>query len=173
MRIRCGILAAVALLLGVATVQAATPPPLQALQFLVGTWRAEGGGGPGQGSGTFSFARSLQDRVILRTNTADYPAAGDRPASRHDDLMVVYVSDGGSVRADYYDSEGHVIRYAATAASDQELTLVSDAAAGAPRFRLSYKLGKDGVLAGSFDIAPPGKPDAFAPYLHWTARKSS
>ena len=28
-----------------------------------------------------------------------------------------------------------------------------------------------GTLNGRFDVAPPGKPEAFAPYLSWTARK--
>jgi len=170
--IRGGAAVVVLLTLAAASAWAETPKALQPLQFLVGTWKAEGGGAPGQGSGSFAFIRSLQDRVLLRTNTAEYPAAEGQPASRHDDLMVLYVSDTGDVRADYYDSEGHVIRYAATAVTERELTLVSEASSNGPRFRLSYKLGDGGALAGAFDVAPPGKPDAFAPYLHWTARKA-
>lgn len=173
MRIRCRVFLTLVLALTPWAVRAEAPKPLQALQFLIGTWRGEGGGGPGQGSGTFSFERSLQDRVILRKNASEYPAAENRPASRHDDLMVLFVSDGGDIRADYYDSEGHVIRYAAATVTDHELTLVSDAGASAPRFRLSYTLGQDGVLKGSFEIAPPGKPDSFTPYLTWMARKTS
>jgi hypothetical protein len=52
-----------------------------------------------------------------------------------------------------------------------ELTLVSDAANAAPTFRLSYTRKADGTLDGSFEIAPPGKPDTFQPYLSWTARR--
>jgi hypothetical protein len=44
-----------------------------------------------------------------------------------------------------------------------ELTLVSDAANAAPTFRLSYTRKADGTLDGSFEIAPPGKPDTFHP----------
>lgn len=151
----------------------ATPKALEPLAFLLGEWRAEGGGAPNEATGGFTFALSLQDRVIVRTNYADYPATKDKPASRHDDLMVLYSNASGELRADYYDSEGHVIRYVGTTPAVGELTLVSEIESGAPRFRLSYKLGSDGLLAGRFEIAPPGKPDSFGPYLAWTARQRS
>jgi hypothetical protein len=32
------------------------------------------------------------------------------PATRHDDLVAIHV-DGGRVKADYFDSDGRVIRY--------------------------------------------------------------
>ena len=46
------------------------------------------------------------------------------------------------------------------------------AAAPGPRFRLTYRLGTDGIIAGSFEIAPPGKPDAFGPYLTWSLKSA-
>jgi hypothetical protein len=46
------------------------PKELEPLAFLVGTWDGGGSGTPGQGSGGTSFAASLQDRVIVRTNFA-------------------------------------------------------------------------------------------------------
>jgi hypothetical protein len=149
--------------------RAAAPNELRALGFLLGDWQAEASGKPGEASGGFSFSSSLQDRVVVRTNWADYPATPQKPASRHDDLMVIQAGETG-LRADYYDSEGHVIRYAGTASEDS-LTLTSDVVSSAPRFRLSYKLGSGGSLEGRFEIAPPGRPDAFAPYLAWTARR--
>ena len=85
--------------------------------------------------------------------------------------MVIYATEGAGVRADYYDSEGHVIRYSVTSAAPGEATFLSDVVAGAPRFRLNYKLGADNLLKGEFAIAPPGKPEAFAPYLAWESRK--
>ncbi len=152
---------------------AAVPKGLEPLRFLLGDWQADGGGKPGEASGGFTFAPSLQDRVIVRTNYAEYPAAGDKPSSRHDDLMVLYATESGEFRADYYDSEGHVIHYAGSTPSVGELTLVSEVVRGAPRFRLSYKLGADGKLDGRFEVAPPGQPDSFAPYLAWTARRQN
>jgi hypothetical protein len=136
---------------------------LEPVRFLLGEWQASGGGKPGEASGGFTFAPSLQDRVIIRSNYAEYPATGDKPASRHDDLMVIYATESGEVRADYYDSEGHVIRYAGSSPAMDELVLVSEASNGAPRFRLTYKLGADGVLDGRFEVAPPGKPDSYGP----------
>jgi hypothetical protein len=49
--------------------------------------------------------------------------------------------------------------------------MVSEPAAGAPRFRFTYKILSPTELHVGFDIAPPGKPDAFSPYLSGTAHK--
>jgi hypothetical protein len=151
---------------------AAGPAELDPLAFLIGEWPASGTGQPGQGTGSTTFARSLQDKVIVRTNHADYPAQGGKPASRHDDLMVIYAAPGGGgARADYYDSEGHVIRYAVQTPDANQAVFTSDATAGAPRFRLTYKL-EGSVLKGTFEIAGPDAPDAFKPYLSWESRKA-
>src|SRR5207344_2341135 len=151
--------------IGWSPVGAAPPKDLRPLGFLLGDWQADRGGMPGEASGGFTFAPSLQDRVIVRTNYAEYPAASGKPASRHDDMMVLYATESGELRADYYDSEGHFIRYVGTMPSAGELILVSEISSGAPRFRLTYELGPDGVLDGRFEVAPPGKPDSFGPYL--------
>ena len=151
----------------------APPEGLAPLRFLLGDWQANGGGKPGEASGGFTFAASLQDRVIVRTNYAEYPAAGDKAASRHDDLMVLYATESGELRGDYYDSEGHVIRYVGTTPSPGELILVSEVSSGAPRFRLTYKLRADGGLDGRFEVASPGKPESFGPYLAWTSHRKS
>ncbi len=83
--------------------------------------------------------------------------------------MVIYV-DAGIVKADYFDDEGHVIRYVAEARPG-EVVFLSEIKASEPRYRLTYAQGSSTRLNGTFDVAPPGKPDAFAPYLSWTARK--
>lgn len=108
---------------------------------------------------------------MLRTNEATYAAASQRPASRHDDLMVIY-SEGGSMKADYFDNEGHVIRYAVRLRGSNGVVFVSDAKPSEPRYRLSYEMGADGVLSGTFAIAAPGAPEAFTPYFSWSARKT-
>src|SRR5262245_21427519 len=132
---------------------AAPPQALQQLSFLLGEWQAAGTGSPGEAKGGFTFAPGLQDRVIVRTNYADYPATADKPSFRHDDLMVLYATDAGESRADYYDNEGHVIRYAGATPARGQLTLVSESATAAPRFRLSYQLQPDGTLDGRFEVA--------------------
>lgn len=156
---------------------AADPPsdddPWKPFRFLVGEWMGEGGGEPGRGSGGFSFAWDLHEKVLVRRNRAEYPATQGRPASSHEDLMVIYRDEGGGpTRAIYFDSEGHVIHYKATFSQDHRtLTFLSDADPASPRFRLSYTRGEGEVLRIQFEIAPPGKPDAFKTYLDGNARR--
>jgi hypothetical protein len=150
-------------------VRADEPAELKPLAFLVGEWDSSGSGEPGSASGIAAFRWSLQDRVMVRTNVADYPGAGGRPASRHDDLLIIYVS-GTAVRADYYDSEGHVIRYSVRAPAPGQAVFLSDEVPGEPRFRLTYMLTAEGRLDGRFESADPGTA-VFKPYLTWHSRK--
>jgi hypothetical protein len=152
---------------------AAEPPAaLRALAFLAGTWESIGGGQPGSATGTATFSWSLQHQVLVRSSFAEYPATAAAAASRHDDLMVIYATASSGVRADYYDNEGHVIRYSVTVRSPKEAVFLSDAVAGEPRFRLTYKRVSDETLDGEFEIAPPGALDAFKPHLSWHSRRS-
>jgi hypothetical protein len=161
------------LLLAGSTGWAKEPAALEPLAFLVGEWRASGEGQPGTGSGKAVFARGLQDRVIVRTSYAEYPGAPGQPASRHDDLMIIFAAPEGGARADYYDNEGHVIRYAVQVPGPGRAVFLSEPGAGQPRFRLSYALDAAGVLAGEFAIAPPGATDAFKPYLTWKSPRAT
>ncbi|HEX7077913.1 MAG TPA: hypothetical protein VF363_05795 [Candidatus Eisenbacteria bacterium] len=168
MRTVFALIAALAVALGALPALAETPEALRPLSFLLGDWRAgANAGAPGQGSGGCAFRLDLQDRVIVRTNHAEYPAAGGRPAVVHDDLMVIYPGDGGALRADYYDNEGHVIRYGVTAAAEGVVTFLSDASAPGPRYRLTYRRGNGVVVEGRFEMAPPDKPDEFKTYTAW------
>ena len=65
----------------------ASGPSLDDLRPLVGEWVGEGTGKPGEGTGAFSFAPSLDGRILVRNNRADYPAAEKKPATTHMDLM--------------------------------------------------------------------------------------
>lgn len=151
----------------------AAPSGLAPLEFLLGEWVVDKGK-PDEPSGRTTFTWGLQDRVILRTNYADYPASERGPASRHDDLMVIYAGEGegAGIRADYYDSEGHVIRYTVRVPRPNVAIFVSNAAKGSPRYRLTYELTEAG-LQGKFEIAPPGAPEAFSPYLVWKSQRVS
>jgi len=147
----------------------AVPAPFAPFRFLLGRWVANGD--QTGATGGFAFAFDLQNHVIARTNYSNTPSAGERPASRHDDLLVIYL-EGDAVKADYFDSEGHVIRYVVSA-NPQTIVFLSDVISGQPRYRLTYRRGaSDDTLTGTFEIAPPAKPDGFAPYLSWSARKS-
>ena len=138
-------------------------------QFLVGNWAGEGGGQPGQGSGAFSFAPDLQGKILVRKSFAEYPPANGKPASRHDDLMIVYHDEAThELRATYFDSEEHVIHYNVKPA-EGGVVFVSDGAPSSARFRMTYTgTGKD-TLKFKFEVAAPGK--EFAPYLEAAAHR--
>ena len=140
---------------------------------LVGQWHAAGKGSPGEGVGVFSFAFDLQNKVLVRKSHTDYPAVEGRPAFAHDDLMILYEDEAAKrFRADYYDNEGHVIRYTADLSSDgNTFTFVSDPAASQPRFRLTYITRGDDALGVKFEIAPPNLPDKFKIYVEGSAHK--
>ena len=158
---------------GAATAQQPKDSNWEGLRPLLGKWTAEGGGQPGQASaGGFSFDFDLQGKVLVRRNYSEYPATGGKPASRHDDLMVIYKEPDQRTRAVYFDNEGHVIHYSVFLSEDKRtITLLSDSVPTAPRFRLIYNLLKDDSLSIEFDIAPPGKPDSFSKYVEGKARR--
>jgi len=144
-------------------------------QFLLRDWAgADSGGVPGKANvGACSFAVELQGAVIMRKNHAEYPASKDRPATVHDDLMTIY-RQGNLVRADYFDSEGHVIHYTAThRVADKSWVFIGDTVAGQPRFRLTYTETSANELKLAFEMAVPGKPDAFQPYITATLQRQT
>ena len=110
---------------------------------------------------------------MVQTNHAEYPGSGGRPRLVHDDLMIICRIENGEVRADYYDTEGHVIHYRVDTAQSGEITFRSDPSAAGPGYRLKYKLRQDGAVQGEFAIAPPGTPGAFKVYLSWEMRKQA
>jgi hypothetical protein len=138
-----------------------------AFRFLLGDWVGEGTGAPGEATGGFSFSFDLEGKVLVRRNRADYPATKDRSAFSHTDLMVIYHEpDGQTVRAIYFDNEGHVIHYSVSLSQDQTaLTFLSDPSPSAPRFRFTYIKARNDSMTFRFDIAPPGKPEGFSKYL--------
>jgi hypothetical protein len=164
--------ALVLLLLSADGVRAASDP-WEPFRFLIGSWVGEGSGQPGKGSGEFTLAPDLDGKILVRKNHADVPASSNRSAAVHDDLMIIYPGEKGkSPRAIYFDNEGHVINYTVTS-SPGEIVFLSEAAAAAPRLRLSYKKTGNDTVSIKFDFAPPGKPDAFRTYLEGSARRKS
>lgn len=138
----------------------------------LGEWQGVGSSNVGQGSGGFSFEPELQGTVLVRHNYAQYPATKEKPAYRHDDLMVIYSGADKNVHADYWDNEGHVIRYNVDVL-DSKLVFTSDAAQPGPRYRLTYiKTGED-ALKLTFEIAPAANRDAFKTFIEASARRKS
>ncbi len=157
---------------GLSAQQAAPTADWSAWQFFMGKWEGEGTGSPGEGTGGFSFAPDLGKRILVRKNFAEYPATKDRPAFRHDDLMIVYQETGKPTRAEYFDNEGHVIHYTVSFSADSTaVVFVSEASTSEPRYRLTNTKDGNDKLIITFEIAPPGKPDAFRQYIKASARR--
>ncbi|WP_291271118.1 hypothetical protein [Geothrix sp.] len=155
---------------------AQTPAPAAApkadifspVRFLVGQWKGEGDGQPGQATGAATFRFELEGKALVRRSHADYPPANGRPATHHEDLMTIF-AEGGQLKAIYFDNEGHVIRYTG-AAVPGGVAFTSEPAPG-PRFRLTYLQKPDAAVTVCFEIAPPLAPDAFKTYLEGATRQ--
>ncbi len=141
-------------------------------QFLIGEWVGDDNGKPGMGEGSFTFAPDLGGTVLVRRSSTSFPATDKRPAFTHLDLLTVYFDPSGAAKGFYVDNEGHTINYTATLSADKSiLTFVSDSMPQMPRFRLSYAKIAEGKVKVAFEIAPPGQPEAFQPYLSGTAHR--
>ena len=148
-------------------------PNWDAFRFLLGEWVGEGAGAPGEATGGFSFSFDLEGKILVRRNRADYPATKDKPPYSHTDLMVIYQETEGP-RAIYFDNEGHVIHYVVSLSKDQTtVTFLSEPSPSAPRFRFTYYKAKNDSMTFQFDMAPPGKPDAFSKYLEGSLRRKA
>jgi hypothetical protein len=158
---------------GIFAQQPDTAKGLDQLNFLLGDWIGEGGGNsPGQGSGGFTFSHDLQNTIIVRRNFAEYPATDNKPASRHDDLMIIYKAPGDTLRAIYFDNEGHVINYFVNvSAESKSAVFTSPSVEKEARFRLSYALSGENSVNINFELAPPGQPDAFSTYISASAHR--
>jgi hypothetical protein len=142
-----------------------------AWKFIIGEWIGEGSGSPGEATGSSIFSFDLQNTVIIRKSFADYPAANNRLAFNHDDLMIIY-QESKSTKAIYFDNEGHVINYEVTLSQDgNSIIFVSDINLSTPRFRFTYSKIENNRMKFIFDFAPPGKPEEFSKYLEGTVRK--
>jgi hypothetical protein len=142
--------------------------------FLIGHWPAvQGGGVPGQASsGSFSVLANLDGKILAQRSHSEYPAANGRPATIHDDLMIIY-PEAGATKATYFDNEGHVIHYDATLSADKKkVVFLSEKTANAPQFRLTYEDAGPAALKITFEIAPPDKPGQFSKYVEGTVHRA-
>jgi len=163
--LRVGLMAVALMMAG--EVRAADWGPLQ---FLIGNWVGEGDGSPGKGSGGFQFSEDLGGKILVRRNTADYPAQGGRPAFHHDDLMVVYREEtGGRMRAMYFDSEGHTIPYVVESRGG-DIVFTSEGTREVTRYRFTYLKSGSAAVKIRFEIGAPGK--ELAVYIEASAKKN-
>lgn len=133
--------------------QQSAAPNWDRWNWLIGEWVGEGDGQPGKGSGSFSLLPDLDKKVLVRKNHSEYPATKDKPATVHDDLMIVYGGEPG--KAIYFDNESHVINYGISS-SDSSIVLTSGKMDKMPVFRLTYLLIDSNTITVKFEMSMNG-----------------
>jgi hypothetical protein len=144
---------------------------LNMLSFLKGTWEAKATGGQGISvAGTYSFKTELGNHILAR-HTSDTVCKG--PANfdcQHKDLFYVYNdAPGQSLKAIYFDNEGHVIHYNVSVPDATTAIFLSDGSQPGPQFRLMYQLN-GAVMSGKFQMRIPARTE-WKSYLEWTGSK--
>ncbi|HEY1425410.1 MAG TPA: hypothetical protein VGF50_01945 [Caulobacteraceae bacterium] len=124
--------------------------PVATLGFMVGDWKGDGQGAGAGAGGVSAIHADLGGRVLVRRDHVLTKAGG-----AFDIFMVVYPDQNG-LRAEFIDTEGHTIHYAASPGPGPKVTFTSPGSAQAPGFRLSYAAVKPDRLHIRFEIAPPG-----------------
>lgn len=137
------------------------------ISYLIGNWTGEESGNPGAGKGYFSFKYSLDSNVVIRESHVEFPQSSERPAFRHDDMLMLYRESSNTYnRAIYFDNEQHVLHYTIKIAEDNKSIVFNGVqTAGEPVFRLTYKVVDENRVYVSFEFAPPDKPEEFKIYL--------
>lgn len=154
-----------------AVLAAQAPDPLASVRFLEGRWAGDAGGEPGKGAGAFTFQRELDGRVLVRRSLTTFPARGDQPAIRHEDLTTVF-PEAGRIKAIYWDSEGHIIHYTVQVLEDGAGAVFQSEPRPGPAFRLTYRTrGKD-AMEVSFAIAAPGT-DTYVTHVNGTCKRQT
>ncbi len=137
--------------------------------WLIGDWKGEGSGQPGQGGGTFLFSFDLNNKVLIRKSHSEYPSAEGKSPVVHEDLMIIYLDfTGNPNKAIYFDNEGHTINYTITF-SDKAIVLTSDKVPENPVFRLVYSLLDTDTVNTRFEISQDG--DKFSTYIEGKSKR--
>ena len=133
----------------------AKPRPLislKSLDFLEGTWTAESTGADKLPMGSYSFVRELNGNILARRSSTDVncTSAANQECPHRDLFYIFQESPGAPLKAIYFDSEGHHLRYDVEIGHEggaqnlrETAVFLSETAAFGPRFRLSYERNQD------------------------------
>ncbi|MGE5235535.1 MAG: hypothetical protein ACM3O7_04185 [Acidobacteriota bacterium] len=93
------------------------------------------------------------------------------PASSNEDLMVVD-QEPARTRAVCFDNKGLVVDDTVSWSGEgAAVTFRSDPLPTTPSYRLTSRRIAADRVAMSFEVTPPGQPDAFTTYIQATARR--
>ncbi len=147
------------------------------IAFLVGDWDGSGSapgaaaapaatatpadGQPAQPApqsvGSFSIGPDLSTHVLTRR------AFNMSGTQLHEDLTIIYLQ-GADMRADYWDNEGHTIRYQVYPQPQaKQVVFESNPLPDGAQFRLTYHSIDDDTLELKFDIGHAG--GEYQPYV--------
>lgn len=165
------ILAAVLVIMTTAVFGQEKSSSLEKFNFLIGNWKGEGSGKPGEGQGYFSFKPDLDNNILIRKSHSEYPAQKDKPLIVHDDLLIVYLNNSGNPdKAIYFDNEGHVINYSVTFPNERDIVFTSDKITNVPVFRLTYSAVDSNTVNIVFDMSQDG--ENFRTYVEGKSKRS-
>ncbi len=140
-------------------------------QYLMGEWKGEGSGQPGEGSGMFTLKPKLDGNILEMKGKTEIAANAAHPLMVHEDVMVIYKNrEGVPVKSIYFDNEKHVINYEITYA-DNKIVLTSEPNPSMPRFRLTYEKLEEKTMTIRFEMAMPNAPEEFKMYLEGKNKK--
>lgn len=132
--------------------------PWAGWSWMMGEWKGEASGRPGEGFGSFTLKADLDQKVLVRNAHNDYPAKELKKRIIHDDLMIIYEpgAKGNTAKAIYFDNEGHTINYSVEV-SAKSIVFTSDPSPKMAFFRLTYTLLETERINTKFEISQDGK----------------
>jgi len=148
----------------------AASDPWQSLRFLMGTWDAKttSGTAAAQSNGIYSFGLELKDHILARHSSSGACKAPADFNCDHSDLLYLFL-DHQSIKAIYFDNEGHVIHYSVSTPTPASVVFLSDSSLPGPQFRLAYERSQS-ILSGKFQMKMPGQSE-FTSYLEWSGNR--
>jgi len=112
----------------------------------------------------------LDNKILIRKGHTEFPATDKKPASSHDDLMIISLdSNDNPTKAVYFDNEGHTINYNISYAGDT-IVLTSEKINNLPVFQLTYLLLDNKTVNIKFEMSWDGV--NFMTYIEGKSKKT-